>query len=143
MVEDYKDKIAGIELSDLLRTVRLQISDAMKEADGRSLQFELEKVELELKVEVQKKGTASTDIKFLVVSLGAKGEYTSSTSHTFKFTMKPINNNPPPVNPPISDVVNTSTNTNTSTTSTGRVLITNEQPANPSQPSTPDKDIPL
>lgn len=121
MVEDYKDKIAGIELSELLRTVRLQISDAMQEADGRSLQFELEKVELELTVEVEKKGEGSAGINIWVVSIGAKGEYTSSTSHTFKFTMKPINNN----------------------STDNRVLVANEKPADPSQPPDPNKDIPL
>lgn len=138
MAEDYKDKIGGIELSDLLRTVRLQISDAMQEADGRSLQFELEKVELELKVEVAKKGTASTDIKFWVVSLGAKGEYTSSTSHTFKFTMKPINNNLPPNNKPnnANDIINTSNPIN----STNPVLISDQQTLTPEQAAEFDTD---
>lgn len=138
MVDDYKDKIGGIELSDLLRTVRLQISDAMQEADGRSIQFELEKVELELKVEVAKKGEACTGINIWVVSLGAKGEYTSSTSHTFKFTMKPFNNNLPPNNKPnnANDIINTSNPIN----STNPVLISDQQTLTPEQAAEFDTD---
>lgn len=93
MAEDYSDKLAGVPLKDVLRTVRLELEDAMKEAEGRSLQFQVENVELELKVEVTSKVGGKGGIQFWVVSAEAQGERAYTTAHTFKFTLKPVANN--------------------------------------------------
>ena len=96
MTEDYASRMTDTDslkkkdsLVNVLRTIRLEIWEAMEEAEGRSLQFEIEKVELELKVEVVSKVGGDGKIDLKVLSLGAKSETESTTAHTFKFTMKP------------------------------------------------------
>jgi hypothetical protein len=95
MTDDYTDHLAGtVPLKSVLRTLRRELQAARDDALGRSLLFEVEKVEVELAIEISKKGGGKGGIEFGVplagkVTIEGSGERASTTSHVFRFTLAP------------------------------------------------------
>jgi hypothetical protein len=87
--------IGGIPLKEVLDAIRLEILDAKHVAEDRNIKFGIEQLELELKVEIARKKGGEAGLSFEVFSFGANKENTSTSSHTFKFTLKPKHHNTP------------------------------------------------
>lgn len=81
--------IGGIPLKEVLDAIRLEIFDAQYFAKDRNIKFEIETLELELKVEIAKKKGNTSGLSFEVFSFGGQKENTSTSAHTFKFILKP------------------------------------------------------
>ena len=82
--------VTEIPLSLMLRTLRRELSASAKEARDEDLQFQLEGVELELKVTMSFAAGAEGGVKFWLVSLGAKSEHSGASTHTFKLRLRPV-----------------------------------------------------
>ncbi len=80
----------GIALSDMIETLRQELQLSMARGAGEAVAFDIEKVELELKVAVGTKGKADAGIAFWVVKAGAAVEGSLDTVHTFKLTLSPV-----------------------------------------------------
>jgi hypothetical protein len=80
----------SIALAEMIETLRRELEEAQIEGAGRAVAFGVEKVELELKVNVSRKAKGQGGIKFWVVSATAGGEAGRETVHTFKLTLSPM-----------------------------------------------------
>jgi hypothetical protein len=83
-----------IPFRQMLKSVREELEAAVEEVMNRGRQkvyFDIENVEIELKVEAQYKGGVTGGFEFFAVHLGTNVEKASTTAHTFKFTLKPKN----------------------------------------------------
>jgi len=79
-----------IGLAEMIENLRSELEIAQRRGAERPVAFGVEKVELELKVVVSRKGKAGAAVKFWVVSAEAAGEGGSETTHTFKITLSPL-----------------------------------------------------
>jgi len=80
----------SIPLSEMVQSLREELQASMKQAQGESLRFQLEKVELDLQVEISWDVQADGGIRFGVLSIGASAGRTSGSTHTFKLTLLPV-----------------------------------------------------
>ena len=74
-------------LKDVVELVRIEISELAKEVDGKSLQFDVEKVELEFNAVVSKKTGMKAKYSILGLSAGAKADYKSEQVHKIKLSL--------------------------------------------------------
>lgn len=88
MADDAGDS-GMVPLRQMLGVLRAELTASMEDAKGAALRFRLEEVELELQVAVTATGGGNAGVEFWVVSLGARGERTSGSTHTFKLKLKP------------------------------------------------------
>jgi len=79
-----------IPLATAIRVLREQLQDAVRAGEGEELRFALGPVELELQVEAAHEGGGEAGIKFWLVSIGAKGGRSSSTTHTVRLSLTPV-----------------------------------------------------
>ncbi|MER7708126.1 trypco2 family protein [Kitasatospora sp. NPDC097605] len=78
-----------IELSDVIRDLRGQLEQAMADAVGQTLAFELGDIELELSVAVESSGRAGAKVRFWVVELGGDADHRRADTQTVKLTLHP------------------------------------------------------
>lgn len=90
MADPNKDADRGVPLSDMIETLRGELQRSMDLGHGKPVAFEIDKVELELKVAVSKKGKGEAGVAFWVVKAGASLEGQQDTVHTFKLSLKPV-----------------------------------------------------
>jgi hypothetical protein len=81
---------APIPLSDAIRALRSEIVKAAGEGEGKDVRFRLGEIELEFGLEVGRQAGADAGIQFWVISLGARGERRSATTHTVRLTLAPV-----------------------------------------------------
>jgi hypothetical protein len=79
-----------VGLPDAIRTLRAELSEAMKEGAGEEVRFRVGPVELEFGVEVTQEAGVSGGIKFWVVSLEAEGKGARATTHRLTLTLMPL-----------------------------------------------------
>jgi hypothetical protein len=79
----------AVELSELVRQLRVQLTEAMQAAPDSEVRFELGPVELELSMAVQQDATAGAKIRFWVVEMGADALSSSQTTQHIKLTLTP------------------------------------------------------
>jgi Trypsin-co-occurring domain 2 len=80
----------GMPLSDMIETLRQELQLAMARGADEAVAFDIDKVELELKVAIGTKGKAEGGVAFWVVKAGASVEGQHDTVHTFKLTLTPV-----------------------------------------------------
>jgi hypothetical protein len=81
---------AQIPLASAIRSLRGQLVEAVRSAEGEEIQFALGPVELELRVEAARERGGEAGIKFWLVSIGGKGSLSSGTLHTVRLTLTPV-----------------------------------------------------
>jgi Trypsin-co-occurring domain 2 len=79
----------AVELSELIKQLRAELTDAMRSGEGADLRFEAGPVELELTVAVDKEAKPGAKVRFWVVELGADVKAASSTTQRIKLTLNP------------------------------------------------------
>lgn len=84
------DDASPIPLSDAIRELRREITEAMREGKDSDVRFRLGPIELEFGLEVGRKLGGEGGIAFWVIKLGASGERTSATTHTVKLVLTPV-----------------------------------------------------
>ncbi|MFF4361660.1 trypco2 family protein [Streptomyces sp. NPDC001604] len=78
-----------IELHELIRDLRSELTVAMSAAPDEGLQFELGPIELEVSVGVEKSGGASAKVRFLVVDLESNGRLAATSLQRVKLSLTP------------------------------------------------------
>jgi hypothetical protein len=77
----------SIPLSDLIEAVRSELETAAAQAKERSLQFEVDNIELDVEIATTGTREAAGGIKVWVLSVGAKASKASSSSHRVKLSL--------------------------------------------------------
>ncbi len=79
----------GVELGRAVEALGKQLYELTKTVDGEDLRFEVESVEVELKVGVTKGGVGGVTAKFWVLEVEGKGTYEAERTQTVTLTLKP------------------------------------------------------
>ncbi|HEV2549995.1 MAG TPA: trypco2 family protein [Stellaceae bacterium] len=91
MGEIRKEGSAGpILLAEVIRDLRAQLHEALREGANQPMRFQLKPIELELTIGVTTGGDVKTGIKFWVLELGASGKYESAATHKLKLVLAPV-----------------------------------------------------
>jgi hypothetical protein len=72
----------GLELSEVIQAVRLQLAEAAAQSAGQSIHFPVEGVELQFQVGVTKSVEAKGGVKFWVLDLGGGGSREAQSMQT-------------------------------------------------------------
>ncbi|WP_087071994.1 trypco2 family protein [Arthrobacter sedimenti] len=78
-----------IDLVDVIRDLRTQISQAQLASIGEDLQFELGPIELEMSVAVTEEISGQGKVRFYVLEMGASGKESELTTQRIKMTLTP------------------------------------------------------
>lgn len=79
-----------VPLRDMIRELRRQLISALSDGKDQEVKFALGEIELELHVEVENTGGGQAGIQFYVVSLGGKGQRTSTRTQTIRLKLTPV-----------------------------------------------------
>lgn len=82
--------VIEVPLGEMIEALRQELQVAQARGAGQSVAFEIDKVELELKIVVSSKKTANGKIAFWVLNAGGGLERAGETSHTFKLSLSPV-----------------------------------------------------
>jgi hypothetical protein len=91
----------SLELGDVIRSLRAEITKAASVAEHEVLQFELGVIEIELNITAKSEGSSNGTIKFEVLGIGANvggtGKISSEHIQKVKLTLSPHMSQPPPM----------------------------------------------
>jgi Trypsin-co-occurring domain 2 len=79
-----------VGLAEAIGAVRAELTAAMDAGAGERIRFAVEPIELELGVEVHTGGRAEGGVKIGVVSVGAAGERSSTSTHRLTVRLAPV-----------------------------------------------------
>lgn len=79
-----------IELSTLINDLRDELEQSIATAGARALQFELESVELEVEVGVERSGEGDGKVRFWVAEIGVQGAMSRNSTQRIKLALKPV-----------------------------------------------------
>ncbi|MEU4895041.1 trypco2 family protein [Streptomyces sp. NPDC044780] len=83
-----------VELTEMIRELRAQLTAAAADGTGESLQFEVGPIEIEVSVAVSKEAGGSGKVRFLVVEAGADGKYARAETQRITITLQPTSPGP-------------------------------------------------
>ena len=89
---DTDNSSTEIPLAETLQTLRRELQLAQSQSEGEGILFEMDKIELELKVVISRKTKGQGGIEFYVVKAGGEIEKSGETTHTVKLTLTAIDN---------------------------------------------------
>ncbi|MFI0977510.1 trypco2 family protein [Streptomyces sp. NPDC021093] len=78
-----------IELSDMIRELRNQLTAALTDGADEAVRFELGPVELEATVAISREGGADAKVRLWVVDAGANGKYAHAQTQRITVTLMP------------------------------------------------------
>lgn len=78
-----------IELADMIRELRTQLSTALADGEGEALRFELGPVEIEASVAVTREAGADAKVHLWVIDAGASGRYGHAETQRITLTLTP------------------------------------------------------
>jgi hypothetical protein len=81
---------SNIGLAEMIENLRTELESSVKSGKGRAVAFDVDKVELELKVSISRKKGGEVGIAFWVVKAGGNLEGAQDNSHTFNLTLLPV-----------------------------------------------------
>jgi hypothetical protein len=81
--------MAGLELASVVRQLRAELNEALDDAEGERLRFELGPVELSLTVTVGREATPGARIRFWVVEAGADAKISREAVQDIKLVLTP------------------------------------------------------
>ena len=81
---------AQIPLSGVIRALRRELVEAVREGKEQEVKFALGSIELELQVQVESTGGGDAGIRFWVISFGGKAERTSGRTQTVRISLTPV-----------------------------------------------------
>lgn len=84
------DSGPDIDLAEMVESLRRELQASLERGKNHTVAFDVEKVELELKVAVSRKAGAEGGVAFWVVKAGASIQAGRDTTHTFKLTLVPV-----------------------------------------------------
>jgi hypothetical protein len=79
-----------IPLAQLVRALRRELNEAVREGEDDDLRFSLGPIELDLQVTVGREAEGEAGIRFYVVTIGGKGSRSTAVTHTVKLKLDPV-----------------------------------------------------
>lgn len=81
--------VGGLELASVLRQLRAELNEALADAEGERLRFELGPVELTLTVTIGREATPGAKIRFWVIEAGADAKLSRESVQEIKLVLSP------------------------------------------------------
>jgi hypothetical protein len=88
--------VGGLELASVVRQLRAELNEAMDDAEGERLRFELGPVELSLTVTVGREAAPGAKIRFWVIEAGADAKISREAVQDIKLVLTPRDMKAPP-----------------------------------------------
>jgi Trypsin-co-occurring domain 2 len=85
----------GVGLADAISQIRAELEQALREGKDSSIGFQAGPVELEFEVGFTKSREAGGGFQLSVLSLGAKGQGSSMTTHRVTVRLNPVDRTQP------------------------------------------------
>jgi Trypsin-co-occurring domain 2 len=82
--------VGGVELASVVRQLRAELNEALADARGERLRFELGPVEMSLSVTVGREGGAGAKVRFWVIEAGADARVSREAVQEIKLVLTPI-----------------------------------------------------
>lgn len=82
--------VGGLELASVIRQLRAELNEAMDDAEGERLRFELGPVELSLTVTVGREAKPGARIRFWVIEAGADAKISREAVQEIKLVLTPL-----------------------------------------------------
>jgi hypothetical protein len=80
----------AIGLAEMIASLRHELRTALETGKDQTVSFDVDKIELELKVAVSRKAKGEGGVAFWVLKAGANVEAGRDTSHNFKLILSPV-----------------------------------------------------
>jgi hypothetical protein len=81
--------MSGLELASVVRQLRIELNEALADAEGERVRFELGPVELSLSVAVGREATPGAKVRFWVVEAGTGGKVSREEVQEIKLVLNP------------------------------------------------------
>ncbi len=78
-----------IELAEYIKHLRRQITKASREGEGKSVRFDVETLELELQIVVERSKEGKAGIKSWILSVGGAAARKDEVTQTIKLSLRP------------------------------------------------------
>ena len=88
--------VGGVELASVVRQLRTELNEALADAEGERLRFELGPVEMSLSVTVGREATPGAKVRFWVVEAGADARLSREAVQEIKLVLTPVDTQAPP-----------------------------------------------
>jgi len=82
--------MSGIPLARMLADLRGELIEAQRLGSGQDLKFQIEDIELELRMTTSQQGDDTTKVDFKVFNAAKGNQHGSSAGHTIKLTMRAV-----------------------------------------------------
>lgn len=79
-----------IGLAEMIASLRRELQTALAAGQVEAVRFDVDKIELELKVGLSRKQGADAGVAFWVLKAGARIDASQDTMHTFKLSLTPV-----------------------------------------------------
>ncbi len=99
--------VGGVELASVVRQLRAELDEALADAEGERLRFELGPVEMSLRVTVGQEGGAGAKVRFWVIEAGADAKLSRDSVQEIKLVLTPVDTQaaPGPGGKPVSVLI--------------------------------------
>ncbi len=87
--------MGGVELASVVRQLRAELNEALSDAQGERLRFELGPVEMSLRVTVGREGGAGAKVRFWVIEAGADAKLSRESVQEIKLVLTPVDTQAP------------------------------------------------
>jgi hypothetical protein len=81
--------MGGLELASVIRELRTELNEALDDAQGERLRFELGPVEVSFSVTVGREGDSGAKVRFWVVEAGADAKISREAVQEIKLVLTP------------------------------------------------------
>ena len=88
--------MGGVELASVVRQLRAELNEALEDAQGERLRFELGPVQVALSVTVGREGGAGAKVRFWVIEAGADAKVSRDSVQEIKLVLTPVDTQAPP-----------------------------------------------
>lgn len=79
-----------VGLAEAIRSLRVELTQAMQEGEGQGLRFKVDPIELEFELAVTSTKGVGGGIKFWVVTAEGKLDKATATTHRIKLGLQPL-----------------------------------------------------
>jgi hypothetical protein len=82
--------VGGVELASVVRQLRVELNEALADAQGERLRFELGPVEMSLRVMVGREASPGAKVRFWVIEAGADAKLSRESVQEIKLVLTPV-----------------------------------------------------
>lgn len=86
-----------LSLKDTIGAIRSELTQSILAAQDEEIRFELGQIDLEFEIEIERNVEGSGGVSFWIVTLGAKANKTSTTTHRVSLKLKPVSHDGGPI----------------------------------------------